>query len=370
MRTLRGESVDRPPVCFYEINGLTEDPTNSDPYNVYSHPSWQPVIDLARERSDRIILCGVATKSVDPDPTQELSETQVWEEGDSRFTLRRLKAGGRVLTQRTRRDRDVNTTWRIEHLIKDTEDLEAFLTIPEGEPDLTVDDSRVLAYEEQLGETGIVAIDTADPLCLAASLFDLGTYTVIAMSEPAIFRRLLDRFARRLLPRTEAVAKALPGRLWRIYGPEYASEPYLPPALFREYVCSYVEPMIRSIRRYGGFARIHSHGNLRGILDHIAGMNADGLDPIEPPPQGDVELGWVREHYGQSMVLFGNIEASEIEGLDTEAFRRRAEQAVREGTHGPGRGFVLMPSACPYGRELSPQAVTNYESMLRAVGAL
>jgi len=135
----------------------------------------------------------------------------------------------------------------------------------------------------------------------------------------------------------------------------------LPPHLFREYVCRYVAPMIASIQRYGGYARIHSHGRLTAILDDIAAMGADGLDPIEPPPQGDVELRDVRARYGQSMVLFGNLEVSDIELLPPALFAEKVRRALAEGTAGEGRGFVLMPSACPYGRELSARALRNYE---------
>lgn len=92
-----------------------------------------------------------------------------------------------------------------------------------------------------------------------------------------------------------------------------------------------------------------------------------GLDPIEPPPQGDVELRYVREKYGEQLVLFGNIEASEIENLEERAFEARARQAVEEGTSGSGRGFVLMPSSCSHGRKLSMRAMHNYETMVRVV---
>ena len=170
-----------------------------------------------------------------------------------------------------------------------------------------------------------------------------------------------------LLPKTEAVSEALPGRLWRIFGPEYASPPYLPPRLFREYVCRYVGPMIEAIQRHDGYARIHSHGNLKDILDDIVGMGADGLDPIEPPPQGDVELSYVRERYGKDMVLFGNLEITDIENLPTEQLAEKVKRALEEGTSGSGRGFVLMPSACPYGRELSSLTMKNYEKIVEIV---
>jgi uroporphyrinogen-III decarboxylase len=369
MATLRGDPVDRPAVSFYEINGLTQKSDDPDPFNIYSHPSWRPLLDLARNHTDRIVLRGVAFDSISPDPLTGLTREETTLVGGSRRITRTIAAGRRTLTTRTRRDCDVNTLWTEDHLLKDADDLQAFLALPAPATDGRVDPSGVLATEAALGDTGIAMIDTPDPLCLAASLFDMAEYTVIAMTEPVLFRRLLDRFAATLLPKTEAVAKALPGRLWRIFGPEYAAPPYLPPALFREYVCSYVTPMIQSIQRYGGYARIHSHGNLRAILDDIVAMGPDGLDPIEPPPQGDVELAYVRQKYGRNLVLFGNLEASDIENLPTAQFAEKVRRALDEGTAGNGRGFVLLPSACPYGRVLSKLAMKNYEKMVELVKA-
>ncbi len=365
--TLRGEWVDRPAVSFYELNGLDENPHDNDPFNIYSHPSWQPLIKLTREKTDRIVMRGVAFDSIQPDALQSLAKTETHLQGGSRITIRRISVGGRTLTSRTRRDPDVNTVWTEEPLLKDVDDLRAFLEIRVAHADGAPEIDSVIEAESDLGDTGIVMIDTPDPLCLAASLFDMAEYTVIAMTEPSLFHALLERFALNLWAKTEAVARALPGRLWRIYGPEYASPPHLPPPLFREYVCRYVTPMIEAIHRYAGYARIHSHGNLKSILDDIAAMGADGLDPIEPPPQGDVELKYVRERYGKDMVLFGNLEMSDVENLPTDKFAEKVKRAIAEGTSGSGRGFVLMPSACPYGRELSTLALRNYEKMIEVV---
>lgn len=369
--TLRGEPVDRPAVSFYELNGLDEDPDWDDPFNIYTHPSWKPLIKLTREKTDRIVMRSVPFKEINPDPLDECTTVETWmDHHGSLFTRRVTSAGGRKLTSLTRRDRDVNTIWTVEHLLKSVEDLKAFLKIPlpdsVGEPDT----SGVLQAEQALGDSGIVMIDTSDPLCEAAQLFHLADYTVIAFTEPLLFHRLLDFFAARLYPKTEAIARALPGRLWRIYGPEYASPPYLPPRLFKEFVVDYDTYMVDVIQRGGGYARLHSHGRLRQILDMIASTGCTGLDPIEPPPQGDVELSYVRERYGEQFVLFGNLEASDIENLPTSQFRQKVLKALHEGTRGKGRGFVLMPSACPYGRVLSPLALSNYESMIQVIDSL
>ncbi len=109
MATLRGEPVDRPPVSFYELNGLDEDPDNHDPFNIYSYASWRPLIELTREKTDRIVMRGVSYASVTPDPIAEISETESVVRDGSLFTTRRVQAGSRTLTARMRRDPDVNT---------------------------------------------------------------------------------------------------------------------------------------------------------------------------------------------------------------------------------------------------------------------
>ncbi len=370
MTTLRGQPVDRPPVSFYEINGLDERQDNADPFNIYSHPSWAPLIELARAKTDRIVLRSAPLRDAPADPLAEFTTTETWIEGATRTTRRTIRYGRHTFTATDRRDRDVNTTWRIEHFLKGPEDLRAWLTLPApgfgGEPDV----AGVLAAEAALGDSGIVMIDTADPLCLAADLFSMADYTVAAAMEPAMFHRLLERFAAIFWPKTEAVAAAAPGRLWRIYGPEYASVPYLNPRFFSEYVVRYDTPMVQAIQRTGGYARLHCHGRLKAILDDIAATGCDGLDPIEPPPQGDVELRYVRERCGGQMVLFGNLEASDIENLPTPEFAQKVRRALDEGTAGSGRGFVLLPSSCPYGRVLSPLALANYRKMVEVVESL
>ncbi len=273
------------------------------------------------------------------------------------------------MTQVTKRQREINTVWTVEHLLKDAADVAAYLAIPDEAFAERIDTAPLEAEEAALGDRGIVMVDTEDPLCAAAALFSLEDYTVLAFTDPGLFHRLLEKMARRIHARTAEVSRRFPGRLWRIYGPEYASEPYLPPRLFNDYVVRYAGPMVRAIQAHGGYARIHCHGRLKNILDLIAGMGADGLDPIEPPPQGDTELRAVRERHGRQLVLFGNLEIADIELLSPALFAEKVKRALDEGTSGHGRGFVLMPSSSPYGRHLSPVTLANYETMVALASA-
>jgi uroporphyrinogen-III decarboxylase len=250
-------------------------------------------------------------------------------------------------------------------LLKNVDDLKAYLEVPDELFAEDVDVTSLIEEDEQLAEKGIIMIDTEDPLCAAASLFSMEDFTVIALTEQKLFHRLLEKLSPHIYARTEKTSKMFPGHLWRIYGPEFATEPYLPPHLFKEYVVRYTGPMVEMIQKHGGFARIHCHGRIRAVLDDIVGMNPTAIDPIEPPPQGDVELSEVRRRYGRELVLFGNIEFADIEHAEPDQFEKIVAKALEDGTRGEGKGFVLMPSSAPISRTISPRIMKNYETMVR-----
>jgi hypothetical protein len=385
MAMLRGAPVDRPAVNFYEIGGFDVDPADPDEFNVYHDPSWRPLLELAEQRSDLIRMrSAVRSRSWDPafgvpplggrdqsDPRKRGTPNRVHQYTDGQWhcTHVTIEIGGRVLSKTMRRSPEVDTTWTTEHLLKNTDDLKAYLELPEEFFAEEIDVAGLIEDDAKVGERGIVMVDTEDPICAAASLLSMEDFLTVALTEPALFHQLLEKLARPLYARTERVAQTFPGHLWRIYGPEYAAEPFLPPRLFKEYVVRYTEPMVKAIKKHGGFARVHCHGRIRSILGSICEMGADATDPIEPPPHGDVGLEYVRREYGDRLVLFGNIELSDIESREPAAFERLVRQTLADGTRGPGRGFVLMPSAAPNGRQITTRILKNYETMVHLAEA-
>jgi len=381
MATLCGAPVDRPAVNFYEIGGFDVDPSDPDEFNVYHDPSWRPLLELAERRTDLIRMrSAVRSRSWDPqfggpplggkdqsDPRKRGTPNSIHQYMDGQWHCTRvtIQMGGRVLSKTMRRSPEVDTTWTTEHLLKNVDDLKAYLELPDEFFAEEIDIAKLHEDDAKVGDRGIVMVDTEDPICAAASLFRMEDFLTVALTEPELFHRLLDKLSRPLYARTEHVSAAFPGHLWRIYGPEYAAEPFLPPRLFKDYVVRYTEPMIRAIKKHGGFARVHCHGRLSAILDSICEMGADATDPIEPPPHGDVSLEYVRRKYGERLVLFGNIELSDIESMEPPEFERLVAQTLAAGTCGEGRGFVLMPSAAPNGRQITSRIMKNYETMVR-----
>jgi hypothetical protein len=373
MATLCGRPVDRPAVNFYEVGGFKVDPSDPDEFNIYNDPSWRPLLELAEEQTDLIRMRSpvrsrsheVTFEKASGNNRDEFFKTNKYIEKGCLFTFTTLKTGGRSMTSLTRQSPDVDTIWTVEHLLKGPEDLKAYLELPDEVFAEDIDVTGLIEEDEKLGESGIIMVDTEDPICAAASLFSMEDFTVVAMTERKLFHRLLEKLSAYIQARTEIVSGEFPGHLWRIYGPEYATEPYLPPDLFKEYVVRYTGPMVEAIQKQGGFARLHCHGRIRAVLDYIVEMGASAIDPIEPPPQGDVELEYVRREYGKELVLFGNLEMADIENCKSDDFEKIVEKALIDGTSGEGKGFVLTPSSAPYGRKITPRVMENYETMVR-----
>jgi len=374
MATLCGKPVDRPAFNFYEVGGFQVDPSDPDEFNVYNDPSWQPLLQLAEEQTDLIRMRSpVRSRSHEVtfgkldsgECRDEFFKTKEYVEKGCRFTSTSLKIGGRNMTALSRRGPEVDTLWTVEHLLKNPEDLKAYLELPGEIFAENVNVTDLIEEDRKLGESGIIMVDTEDPICAAASLFSMEDFTIVALTEQKLFHRLLEKLSKHIQIRTEKTAKAFPGHLWRIYGPEYATEPYLPPNLFKEYVVRYTGPMVEAIAEHGGFARIHCHGRIKAVLDYIIEMGAAAIDPVEPPPQGDVELEYVRRKYGKELVLFGNLEMADIENCEPRDFEKIVEKALIDGTSGKGKGFVLMPSSAPTGRKITLRMMANYQTMVR-----
>src|SRR5208283_1545706 len=123
LATLRGQPVDRPPFNFYEITGYDEKPADPDPFNIYSHPSWLPLIQLARDKTDRIVGRMPPFKNTPPDLLEEMTTWETCLDANgNRLTTRTIRAGRRTFVERSRRDPGVNTVWTTEHLLKNADD--------------------------------------------------------------------------------------------------------------------------------------------------------------------------------------------------------------------------------------------------------
>jgi len=122
-------------------------------------------------------------------------------------------------------------------------------------------------------------------------------------------------------------------------------------------VTTYDRELVDLLHRYGALARLHSHGRIGKVLESFLEMGIDATDPVEPPPDGDVELKEARKILGREVTLIGNIEERLFHFGGKEDISRAVRKAIEEGaSSGP---FILCPTAMPLTTPLDGKVQEN-----------
>jgi uroporphyrinogen-III decarboxylase len=356
---------DRVPINTYELAGRN----SRDWYN--NQPSYRALMDFIRVHTDCITnwnpraatdryTCEERFLSSDY-PVEIESRTE--EVGSCRRTTRICHTPKGDLQCVTQTEADVYTTWQVEHWCKSIADMDKALSVP-YEP-ASYDATDLPRVHAELGDNGLVMASVGDPAYLAAELMSFQDFLVWAFDDTAHFARVVDALAERVMENLRRQLDCCVVDMYRIVGPEYFAPPYMPPAMFERFVVPHVKKMVELIHARGGKARLHCHGKIGRVLDMICDTGVDGLDPCEPPPDGDIELTEVKRRcFGRKVSVWGNLELKLLEqalpGQVREEVRRVMEQAKEDG------GFVLMPTAAPINIPLSPKTEANYRAFIEA----
>jgi hypothetical protein len=90
---------------------------------------------------------------------------------------------------------------------------------------------------------------------------------------------------------------------------------------------------------------VHCHGRVNTVLDEFVQGGVQLLDPVEPPPQGDIEIAEAKQRAAAGpMTLIGNIEHSDLCQRSTQEIERLVRQAVCDGGR---KHFILGASDVP-----------------------
>jgi uroporphyrinogen-III decarboxylase len=374
LRALDGQIPDRVPISTYELVGY-----NSQAWE-NNDPSYAKLMETIRQHTDCICmwepvpLAGSRTDSA-AEPARALSSTlfvesaypvdvqvEEWREDEATITRKTVRTPKGNLAQTTKVMDGVHTVWQPEHWCKSIDDVNRALSIPYQPADW--DCSDLARIREEVGERGIIMTTIADPLWLAADLMEFGEYTIWAMTETDHFGQTVAILHERVMENLRRMLDTCVVDLYRIAGPEYATPPFLPPSFFERFVVPYVSEMVDLIHSRGAKVRFHCHGNTRQVLDMILATGADGLDPCEAPPDGDITLAEIKKQAGDRICIFGNLQVKLLErGTGDEV-----ENAVKDcmASAKEGGGYVIMPTAAPFSSPLPEKTRENYMRYIEA----
>lgn len=351
LKTFNGEKVDRVPISLYEFDG------HYDSW-IYNYQEYVEILEYAKGRTDKMSpWYPISDKPVlfYGELSPDAIESYTWQKGYSIYTRTVIMTPKGELTTLKRQDKGVHTTWTIEYLCKDERDADKVLSL-DYIPWKPSTDSFFRKIES-IGDAGIVIGDIPDALCLTVELFGFYKFLTLYIENSSLVFRLMDFFQERLCNYLEHLLLNGVTTVYRICGPEYATPPYLAPREFERLVVRYDRELVELLHRYGGKARLHSHGKVKDVLDFILKMEIDAIDPLEPPPDGDITLKEARSILGERMVLIGNIEERLFEIGTKAEIDIAVRTAIEEGaSNGP---FILCPTAMPLTTPLDKRIQEN-----------
>ena len=106
------------------------------------------------------------------------------------------------------------------------------------------------------------------------------------------------------------------------------------PDWMRAHLFPRVKKVVRKIKADGRYYSFHSDGEITAIIPDLIDMGVDALNPIEKT--AGMDLRWVKEHYGDQLVVIGNADANIVQMGSEEDVRREVRRCLDDAADGGG----------------------------------
>jgi len=266
------------------------------------------------------------------------------------------------------KDDGIETEWDRVKPIRSPADVERMLSVPyRFEPPAA---EEFEAFRRHRAEAGPYCLGGAGITSMVAMLVGMMSYELVlewVLAEPGLIKALADAWLERTRAKVEFLLAQGVGPFWHFNGVERACPPMMGPKQWEELILPYDGEIMRLIKQRDptSLIHVHCHGKVGRLLPLFLQMGVDSTDPVEPPPQGDIEFRDARRLVGDRMTLYGNIEFLDMERCTPDQIEAKVKAAIEEG--GKER-TVLYPSATPHEQHtarFTANAVRYIEAGLR-----
>ena len=136
---------------------------------------------------------------------------------------------------------------------------------------------------------------------------------------------------------------------------------------YKEFILPYEERIIKAVRKEGKHVYIHTCGSIGDRLELMRESNASGLECLDPPPIGNVDLNNAFERVGGDLFIKGNIDSvNSLLYADEEKAARDVLQIIETGKT-KGKGFILS-TACSIAPMVAKERLAMLSQMIEKYG--
>ena len=328
IRIFEGKMPDRPAVKLWAIR----------PEQKLLHPAYEPVYHMGMELTDVVAGGGSALNlhwgRAGADMTQtrrEPTDSDEWEN-----VVTEIHTPGGTFRSVVRHSTVGKPGYRMEYFLKEPGDLKRLLALPHEPHPFNADGYH--AVEEQVGDRGITIFGLPHAMYGLEQIMGSERFALWSLECRDLLLEAMEIFAGRIRDHVTATFDAGLRPIFGFVGPELCIPPLMSPRDFDDFVTRFDKPLIDLIHEGGSRVWVHCHGKMGPVLERFVEMGVDVLNPIEPPPMGDLTLEEAFERVGDRMALEGNVENHDLMTCTRDEVRDIVRQAIEEGK---GRRHIL-----------------------------
>jgi len=213
----------------------------------------------------------------------------------------------------------------------------------------------------RIGNRGLAVLGLNHPLGTLVRRSNMEEVYGWLITEREIMHRFLESSNEQVAQAVESLGESARDLVFGVCAHEMLIPPWMGPKHFDEFVFPYDKRVNDAIHAGGGRLRAHCHGNCMAYLEEMSRMGIDAIEPLEPPPFGNVDLAQAKAIVGDRMLLSGNVPSQDFLRMTREQVRAEVRRAISQGAK--GGGFTLRNT----GGHVATNSVKDEEQMRKVL---
>ncbi len=203
----------------------------------------------------------------------------------------------------------------------------------------------------EVGQAVSVQSEIFSPFTQLMELFGYGQALMYLIDEPERCEALLTAYAQGAAEL--GMTQARHGADAVVISSAFAGGGFISPRQYRRFVLPFEAEVVRRIHTAGVPVYTHTCGDIGDRLELMADTGIDGIDTLDPPPLGSVDLADAKRRVGERLFFKGNIDpVNTLLKKSRDEVRRDAMERLRVGSLGGG---YILSSACSVSPRVPPE---------------
>jgi len=217
---------------------------------------------------------------------------------------------------------------------------------------------------QQLAPDVSVHVEVFSPFTHLMELFGYEQALLALIDEPQTCHKALGVFTQTVLAQVQLYSRQGPDAI--LVSSAFAGAGFLSRQMYKEFVLPYEDQVFRAIHEHSLKSYVHTCGAIGDRLDLMSETCVDGIDTLDPPPLGTVDLQEAKSKYGQRFFFKGNLDSvNEMLNADDQTFEQAVKDRIRIGK--PGSGYILS-SACSVAPHVKPERLMKLVQLAKELG--